>query len=125
VRTIVNGLDVFFMHIGLLNPFRYGLFSWQLVSHKLFRWLVPTAMLALLISNLFLWKSGPFYQLCLIGQAGTYGAGLLALTTSRFANWKPIKLAGYFLMGNAATLMAWFYFLSGEKFVSWQPTQRG
>jgi glycosyltransferase involved in cell wall biosynthesis len=125
VRTIVNGLDVFFMHIDLLNPFRYGFFSWQLASHKLFRWLVPTAVLVLLISNFFLWKSGPFYQLCLIGQVGIYGAGLLALTANRFAQWKPVKLAGYFLMGNAATLMAWFYFLSGEKFVNWQPTQRG
>jgi glycosyltransferase involved in cell wall biosynthesis len=124
VRTIVNGLDVFFMYVGLLNPFRFGFFSWQLVSHKLFRWLVPTAMLVILISNFFLWSRGPFYQLCLIGQVGVYGAGLLALTASRLAQWKPLKLAGYFLMGNAATLMAWFYFLSGEKFVSWQPTQR-
>lgn len=124
VRTIVNGLDVFFMHAALLNPFRYGLFSWQLVSHKLFRWLVPAAMLVLLVSNCFLWHDGPFYQVSLVGQITIYGAGLVALVANRFAP-KPIKLAGYFLMGNAATLMAWFYYLSGEKFVSWQPTQRG
>ena len=48
---------VFFTHLGLLNPFRYGLFSWQLVSHKLFRWLTPCAILVLLISNLFLWTN--------------------------------------------------------------------
>ena len=125
VRTIVNGLDVFFMYAGLLNLFRYGLFSWQLVSHKLCRWLVPAAMLVLLISNFFLWKAGPFYQLCLIAQLGVYAAGLLALTADRFARMKAVKLAGYFLLGNTATLMAWFYFLSGEKFVSWQPTRRG
>jgi glycosyltransferase involved in cell wall biosynthesis len=125
VRTIVNGLDVFFMYVDLLNPLRYRFFSWELVSHKLFRWLVPSAMLLLFVSNFFLWKSGPFYQLCLVGQALIYGAGLLALTVKSFARWKPVKLAGYFLLGSAATLMAWFYFLSGEKFVSWQPTQRG
>lgn len=125
VRTIVNGLDVFFMYAGLLNPFRYGLFSWQLVSHKLCRWLIPAAMLVLLISNFFLWGDGPFYRLCLVAQLGLYAAGLLALSANRFAQTKPLKLAGYFLLGNTATLMAWFYFLSGEKFVSWQPTQRG
>lgn len=125
VRTIVNGLDVFFMHVGLLNPFRYGFFSWQLISHKLFRWLLPSAMLVLLVFNLLLWRAGLFYQLCLAGQLGLYGVGLLALTAKRFGQWKPMKLAGYFLLGNVATLMAWFYFLSGEKFVSWQPTQRG
>jgi glycosyltransferase involved in cell wall biosynthesis len=125
VRTIVNGLDVFFLYVELLNPFRYGFFSWELVSHKLFRWLVPSAMLILFVSNFFLWNGGPFYRLCLLGQITVYAVGLLALTVKSFERWKPVKLAGYFLLGNAATLMAWFYFLSGEKFVSWQPTQRG
>ncbi|MGB2889220.1 MAG: glycosyltransferase family 2 protein [Candidatus Acidiferrales bacterium] len=124
VRTIVNGLQVFFTHLHLLNPFRYGLFSWQLISHKLFRWLTPSAILLLLLSNLFLWATNGFYRVCLVLQVGVYGVGLLALAADRFSRWKPIKLAGYFLLGNTATLIAWFYFLSGEKFVSWQPTQR-
>jgi glycosyltransferase involved in cell wall biosynthesis len=124
VRTIVNGLHVFFTHLHLLNPFRYGLFSWQLVSHKLFRWLIPCGILLLFISNLFLWQTSRFYTLCLVLQSATYAVGLLALATRSCSRWKPIRLAGYFLLGNAATLMAWFYFLSGERFVSWQPTQR-
>jgi glycosyltransferase involved in cell wall biosynthesis len=124
IRTIVNGLHVFFSHLHLLNPFRYGFFSWQLISHKLFRWLTPSAILLLTLSNLFLWQTSSFYRMCLALQIGIYGAGLLALVADRFSRWKPIRLAGYFLLGNAATLMAWFYFLSGEKFVTWQPTQR-
>jgi glycosyltransferase involved in cell wall biosynthesis len=125
IRTIVNGLAVFFAHKELLNPWRYGFFSWQLLSHKLFRWLTPFAMLLLFVSNLFLWTKGLFYQAALVSQAAMYAAGLLALSSDRSSVWKPIKLAGYFLLGNAATVMAWFYFLSGEKFVSWQPSQRG
>jgi glycosyltransferase involved in cell wall biosynthesis len=125
VRTIVNGLHVFFSHVDLLNAFRHGFFSWQLMSHKLFRWLTPLALLLLLISNLFLRTTNGFYRMCLVLQGGVYGIGLLALAASRFSRWKPIKLAGFFLLGNAATLMAWFYFLSGEKFVTWRPTQRG
>ena len=124
VRTIVNGLHVFFSHSQLLNPLRFGLFSWQLVSHKLFRWLTPCAFLLLFISNLFLWPLSGFYRSCLALEVGLLMAGLLALAAKSLAGWKPMKLAGYFLLGNAATLMAWFYFLSGEKFVSWQPTQR-
>ena len=124
VRTIVNGLEVFFTHLDLLNPFRFGLFSWQLISHKLFRWLTPCAILVLFLSNLFLWTTGDFYRIFLVLQTGLYGAGLLALAAKGPAGWKPIKLAGYFLLGNAATLMAWFYFLSGQKFVSWRPTRR-
>ncbi len=124
-RTIVNGLYVFFSHLHLLSPFRYGFFPWQIISHKLFRWLTPSAILFLTISNLFLWKTSSFYRICLALQVGVYGAGLLALVADRFSGWKPIRLAGYFLLGSAATLMAWFYFLSGEKFVTWRPTQRG
>lgn len=125
IRTIVNGLAVFFSHVQLLNPLRYGFFSWQLISHKLFRWLVPFAALTLLISNLFLWRKSGFFRICLVLQVAVYGAGSLALAVDRFSVWKPVRLAGYFLLGNAATVMAWFYFLSGEKFVSWQPTRRG
>ncbi len=124
VRTIVNGLQVFFSHLHLLNPFRYGFFSWQLISHKLFRWLVPFAMLFLMVSNLFLWTASGFYRMCLVLQGAVYGPGLLALAADRLGKWKPIKLASYFLLGNAATLMAWWYFLAGEKFVTWHPTRR-
>jgi len=68
VRTIVHGLVVFFSHLTLLNPFRYGLFSWQLASHKLCRWLLPLAFIALLVSNFFLWTNGRFYQIALVAQ---------------------------------------------------------
>jgi glycosyltransferase involved in cell wall biosynthesis len=125
IRTIVNGLAVFFSHVQLLNPLRYGFFSLQLISHKLFRWLVPFAALTLFISNLFLWRKSGFFRISMVLQVAVYGAGSLALAVDRFSVWKPVRLAGYFLLGNAATVMAWFYFLSGEKFVSWQPTRRG
>ncbi len=124
IRTIVNGLCVFFGHLELLNAYRYGFFSWQLISHKLFRWLTPFVMLLLMISNLSLWNASAFYRVCLVLQVGVHGAGLLALTADRLTQWKPIKFAGYFLLGTAATLMAWLYFLVGERFVTWQPTQR-
>ena len=124
VRTIVHGLDVFFGHRTLLNPFRYGFFSWQLVSHKLFRWLVPFAILSLLISNLFLWKVGTFYRVSLILQMVLYGTGLLALCTAHLKRFEVCRLAAFFLMGNAATMIAWLKFCSGEKFATWQPSRR-
>jgi cellulose synthase/poly-beta-1,6-N-acetylglucosamine synthase-like glycosyltransferase len=41
VRTFVRGIAVLVKNARMLNPLRYGLFSWQLLSHKLCRWLVP------------------------------------------------------------------------------------
>jgi glycosyltransferase involved in cell wall biosynthesis len=125
VRTIVHGLVVFFTHLRLLNPFRYGLFSWQLVSHKLFRWLLPFAVMAALISNLFLWKEGRIYQLALIAQLLGYVAALISHATVRLGQVSLFKLAGFFVLGNAATLVAWWKFCRGEKLVTWKPSHRG
>ena len=66
----------------------------KLISHKLFRWLTPFAMLLLFVSNLFLWSKGLFYQVALVSQAAMYAAGLLALSIDRSSVWKPMKLAG-------------------------------
>ena len=124
VRTIVHGLDVLFAHLGLLNPFRHGFFSWQLASHKLFRWLVPYALIVLLLSNIFLWGKHPFYQLLLLLQVCAYSAAIVALALEHRLKFKPLKLAAFFLMGNAATLVAWVKFSLGERYVIWEPSRR-
>ena len=124
VRTIVNGLHVFFTHARLLNPLRYPLTAWQLVSHKLCRWLVPFGMAGMLISSLLLYDAGWLYRACAVLQVALYGAGSLALLWERLLKIGVFKLASFFMLGNAATLAAWFKFCVGERFVVWQPTQR-
>src|SRR5439155_2084630 len=114
VRTIVHGLDVFFSHRELLNPLRYGFFALQLVSHKLFRWLVPFAAVALLVSNCFLWDAGTFYRFTLLAQLAVCGVGLISIPLAKFVRSRLIKLATFILLGNAATIVAWFRFCWGE-----------
>jgi cellulose synthase/poly-beta-1,6-N-acetylglucosamine synthase-like glycosyltransferase len=124
VRTIVHGLVVFFSHLELLNPFRYGLFSWQLVSHKLCRWLLPFAVIATFFANFFLWRAGPFYQFCLVVQLMGCVMSSLSLLHGRLARISVIKLANFFFLGNVATLWAWWKFCLGEKYVTWEPSRR-
>ena len=125
MRTIVHGLVVFFSHLELLNPFRFGLFSWQLVSHKLCRWLLPFGVIAVLFSNFFLWESGRFYQFCLIAQLTGYGLSLFSYLGRRLARIGIVRLASFFVFGNVATLWAWWKFCKGEKIVTWEPSRRG
>src|SRR5206468_4518646 len=54
IRTLVRGMNVLTKRLCLLNPFRYGMFAWQLFSHKLCRWMVPFAMITAFLSNLAL-----------------------------------------------------------------------
>ena len=57
VRTLLRGMTTIFHFKHLLNPFRYGVFSIQLISHKVLRWSVGLFMVLLLLSNLFLISS--------------------------------------------------------------------
>ncbi|HET7841071.1 MAG TPA: glycosyltransferase [Terriglobia bacterium] len=124
VRTIVHGLAVFFSYFKLVNPFRYGLFSWQLISHKLFRWLLPFALIAVLVSNLFLWRAGVFYQITLILQLLGYGAGVVSYAAGGRSKSGVLRLASFFVLGNLATLLAWWKYCLGDKMVIWEPSRR-
>ena len=52
VRTMARGLATLIYHRRLLNPLRYGAFAWMLASHKLARWLLPWATLAMALALL-------------------------------------------------------------------------
>lgn len=123
VRTIVHGIDVLCSHLHMMNPIRYGMFGWQLFSHKLCRWLVPFAMIALLVANSALLDE-PFYRVTFFLQLAFYAAAALTFLNDRLRQFKPLKLARFFLLGNAATLLAWARFMSGEKYITWTPTRR-
>src|SRR5262249_29179610 len=62
VRTVLRGISVLMKSLSMLNPFKYHLFSWQLFSHKLCRWLVPFAMILVFVSNMLLISSSALYQ---------------------------------------------------------------
>ena len=106
----------------LLNPMRFPLYSWQLLSHKLLRYLsfLPLGMAAIL-TWVLLPHGWPY-----VGFAVAQGvAALLALLA--LAGPAPLRGFGlarycyYFLLLNWASAVAFARFLRGEKQVLWQP----
>jgi len=124
VRTIVRGISVFMRSLSLLNPFRYHLFAWQLVSHKLCRWLVPFAMIVALVANTVLAPSSMFYQGTLSGQVTFYALALSYLATKRLPGVGMLRIPSFFVMVNVSILDAWFRYFRGERIVSWNPSKR-
>lgn len=64
VRIAAGGLQSIWQLRGLLNPFRHGWVSFQLLSHRFLRWsITPFCLLALIPLNLWLlWETGePLY----------------------------------------------------------------
>lgn len=121
VRTILRGITVLFKNLDMLNFFKYGLFSWQLVSHKLLRWLLPFFFIIAFVSNLFLIEQKEFLVTFIIQTLMYVSIGILVLLP------KPAKMkriAKYFLIINLATIVAWWKFLKGEKITKWKPSRR-
>jgi hypothetical protein len=119
-RTVVRGIAVLARNARMLNPFRYGLFAWQLASHKLCRWLVPFAMIGAAAGNAALVSRSPFYQLTFGAQAVFYAAAAAGVSTGA----PTLRIPAFLLSSNAAILIAWLRFASGERITCWDPSER-
>ncbi|RJP41192.1 MAG: glycosyltransferase family 2 protein [Desulfobacteraceae bacterium] len=128
VRTVVRGLSVLTRNLRFFNPSQYGLFSWQLFSHKLCRWLVPFFLVTALVSNVFLLQYSVLYIYLFGLQIAFYLlAGVHLVFESKNSLpplLKSLKIPYYFLVVNAAVFMAWIKFFQGERSVYWEPSKR-
>ncbi len=124
VRTIVHGLQVFFHHGGLLNPFRFGLYAWKLASHKLCRWLVPLFMAIAYASNLYLIPHDPLYLWLFILQTAFYGIAALGFLFPGWHRLNVVRIVYFFAVANLAIAVGWIKFLTGERYTSWEPSKR-
>jgi hypothetical protein len=119
-RTIVRGLAVLARNAGMLNPFRYGVFAWQLASHKLCRWLVPLAMIAAAAANVALLPQSPLYQAAFAAQFAFYAVAVLGACTGA----RALRIPSFVLLSHAAILVAWWRFACGERITHWAPSSR-
>jgi len=124
VRTILRGITVLMSSLSMLNPFRYGLFSWQLFSHKLCRWLIPFAMLLAFFSNIFVISSSLIYIYTFALQLAFYviAFGLLSLRLT--TTWSILKIPVFLLQTNLSILNAWCRYIRGQRTVYWEPSKR-
>jgi len=105
---------------ALLNPLRYGFFSIQLLSHKLFRWLVPAALALLFVASAVLWQRHPAYQAAFAGQISLY---FLALAGAVLRNFRelplPLYIPYYFCLVNVASARGILEAYQGKTYTTW------
>lgn len=124
VRTVLRGMTVFFRNLEFLNPFRYGLFSYQYFCHKLLRWLVPLFLLVALGANIFLGLESTYYAYILLGHCCFYALALWSLLQKEPPEHPLFKIPMYFIMANMAIATAWLRYFTGHRMVMWAPTER-
>jgi glycosyltransferase involved in cell wall biosynthesis len=124
IRTVVRGLTVFFRNLEFLNPFQYGLFSYQCFCHKLLRWLVPLFLLIALVSNAILAAQSSVFFILLLGQILFYAAAFWGWRHENGDTNIFVKIPMYFVAVNASILVAWWRYLRGQRVVMWTPSER-
>lgn len=124
VRTLIRGLTTLFAYGHTLNPFRYGVFSFLLFSHKVLRWTAPLFLVGALLSALAL-AAHPFYLAAFAAQAAFYLAAVAALQQWAGLDRSLVgRIALYFTSANAAVVVAWIQYARGVRQELWTPSQR-
>jgi hypothetical protein len=94
VRTVLRGISVFMKNLHMLNFIKYGLFSWQLFSHKLCRWLVPFALVAG-FRNACLIRQSDLYAYIFICQCLFYATAAIGIRTDLLAKLNTFKVPSF------------------------------
>lgn len=125
-RVMTRGFRGVVLRRALLNPFRYGFYSWQLFSHKVVRRLVAVPLIVMAGITPAVWSQGGLFQIAAVGQATIYLAALAGWLLSRRGRKIPKALAipFYFCLVNAAALVAAANVLRGRRIHLWSP-ERG
>ena len=127
VRICAGGFQAMTKLKSLLNPFKYGILSFQYISHRVLRWtLAPLFLPIVFLTNLWLALSGsPFYIALLVGQVLFY----LVASAGYALRDKKIRLKGffvpyYFAVMNLAVYAGLNRYLQGKQSVIWEKAER-
>ncbi len=128
VRTITRGMWAFISNLNLLNPFKYGMVSFQLFSHKLLRWMLPFFLIVSLLSNSAIVLMGDFFFYTMIFwiQIATF---LVSIFSFGVVSYKIkinslFKFPAMFFVFNLSLLLSWKNLVTGQRIVKWEPTKR-
>jgi cellulose synthase/poly-beta-1,6-N-acetylglucosamine synthase-like glycosyltransferase len=132
IRIAAGGVQTMFRLRHLLNPFKYGLLSWQYFSHKVLRWSVAPFFLFLFLPvNIALvtieesWTKATIPSLVLWIQLICYLFAIAGwfLEHHRF-RMKLFFAPYYFVAINYASVRGIFRYFLGNQKVAWEKSKR-
>jgi len=131
IRIAAGGIQSIVRLKELLNPFRYGVLSFQYISHRVLRWsLAPVSLPFIFIINLIMAINKGIFSLNLYSilfdlQVLFY---IMALGGWYFENQKiKIKIffiPYYFFIMNFAVYLGFIRYLKGSQSVNWERAKR-
>lgn len=119
IRTLTGNFQAFTRNLWLFSPRKNPIFL-QFISHKVFRLLIPYAMLILLIASLFM--PGFFYKIALAFQLLFYLLSFIGFVLPHLKKYRLISFATVFIEMNGAAVLALFNFLTEQVDPRWEKT---
>jgi hypothetical protein len=113
-RTIAHGIYTIFTYREMLNPLNFGLFSFQIFSHKICRWICVPFFFLLLIEQ--------YYFIIVAFSIGIVSHYIL-LRLMGFS-LLPIKSLSFLAASMLGLLLALKGLLYGKVYSIWEPTKR-
>ena len=125
-RIVARSLYGLWREAGVLNPFAHPLLAFQILSHKVVRWLVPVLLLALLGTGAAATAAeGEPYRTLLAAQLVLYGLALAGGLFPRGCGRLGLfYLPAYFCAINIGALLGLLGALRGERHTVWKPVTR-
>lgn len=117
LRTLSGNFQLFQAHRWVLSPFRNRIW-WQFYSHKVFRLLVPYALLAMLLGTAL--SDSPLASWLFWAQVAAYGAALAGLCSPHLRQLRAFNVAAMFLDLNLIALQALPASRSGRLDARWE-----
>ncbi|MFN3419864.1 MAG: glycosyltransferase family 2 protein [Pyrinomonadaceae bacterium] len=124
IRITSQTLFDLWTNSDLFNPINYGLFSVQLIMHKLLRYFVPFFLLLTLLSSGLLALDSLLFAGIFLAQVLFYLLGIIGWgLASRSVNVSLFSLPLYFVLVNLAFAAGFFNFFRGNSYSIWEPVR--
>jgi cellulose synthase/poly-beta-1,6-N-acetylglucosamine synthase-like glycosyltransferase len=131
IRIAAGGIQSVVRLRDLLNPFKYGILSFQYISHRVLRWtLAPLFLPILLILNIIISategiSSFSFFNIVLILQLLFYSSALLGwYLENKAIKVKILFIPYYFFIMNLAVFLGFKRYMKKSQSVNWERAKR-
>lgn len=122
VRVALRALHALKDMSHLLSLSKYGIFAWQLLSHKVLRYGIFFFLIGMYLFNLLIIADSRFYLFTFVIQNMLYFAAFIGIfLESKKINVRIFYIIFYFCLLNMASAHAFWKFLNNEKQVTWVP----
>lgn len=128
VRIAAGGMQSVVWLKSMFNIFRYGVLSFQYISHRVLRWTITPLLLILsFVLNLLIvvQSAEPLYVLLLVGQIGFYTLAIVGfILEKRQIRIKALFIPYYFCIMNYAVLAGLKRYFSNQQSAAWEKAKR-